>query len=245
MLTLLKYSFLALGGIPWLLLCYLLLSFISHLFLPALPDFWARTATGAWGLFSSVFALFFLPWGVINQGIDNLRLLYQQIPVKPVYLVASHLIILFAVTLLFLAAWAFFAGYSSTLMPYGVTMLVAVNIFSFGLSATALGTGILMLVVVLLIGKERIPGLVEFGTFFLAICLLLFQFRPNLFDLAALLAIPLVGLTEGAAIAGGLLLQTPWNMAWRNIIQISAVLILQFFSLTYMLSGKIDVHDAR
>lgn len=242
MLTLLKYSFLALGGMPWLLLCYLLLSFASHLFLPALPDFWARTAAGAWGLFSTVAGVFFLPRRVINQGLDNLRLLYQQIPVKPVCLVASHFIIVFAVTSLFLTGWAFFAGFSSTLMPYGVNLLVVVNIFSFALSATALGAGILMLVVVLVIGKERIPNLIEFGTFFLAICLLLFQFRPNIFDLAVLLTIPLAGLTEGAAVAGYFLLQTPWNIAWRNIIQISAVLILQFISLTYMLSGKIDVH---
>jgi len=56
-----------------------------------------------------------------------------------------------------------------------------------------------------------------------------------------LVTAPVAGLTEGFVLAGDILLQTPWNELRRNVIITTAALILQYMSLTYLLSGRTDV----
>lgn len=236
--TLLKHSFLAQGAKPRLLLCYLLYSLSSHLFLPALPHFWRTAFLGVWVLFT-----FFVFLIVIIPSLGETELLslpYQQIPVKPAYLVATQALMVFHNMLLFVAARFFFALDTPLLLPDGFTLPAAANILSFGLYATAISIGILMLLLSLSTKKEPFAALIFYAAICLIFYLLLFHITPDPLDIARLFATPLFDLAEGSAATSNSWLQAPLGLARRNILQLIVVLILQGVSLTCLLSGKID-----
>ena len=237
--ALLKYSFLALGSRLWLLVIYLLFSLTSHLFAPALPEYLRQSAMlGVWFLLSLINITFIFDVA-FGQGITLLYLPYQQIPQGPSKLIAAHFVMAFTVVLIFIASWVSFHPFASTLMPGGVTLLAAANIFSFGLYVTSISMFTLMFVLSGYAARGQsgaaLPG---FTTVFLVIYLLVFQANLNLLGLVTA---PVAGLTEGFVLAGDILLQTPWNELRRNVIITTAALILQYMSLTYLLSGRTDV----
>lgn len=234
---LLKHSFLAQGVKPRLLWCYLLYSLSSHLLLPVLPHFWRAVFQGVWVLFT-----FFVFFFVIIHSLGETELLslpYQQIPVKPAFLVATQVLLIFNNMFFFLAARFFFALDTPLLLPDGFTLAAAANILSFGLYATAISIGIVMLPLSLSTKKEPFAALIFYAAIGLIFYLLLFHIAPDPLDVARLLSTPLFDLPEGSAAAGSWL-QAPWSAAWRNIFHLTIVLFLQIISLTWLLSGKID-----
>ncbi|MCL5982585.1 MAG: hypothetical protein M1571_08780 [Firmicutes bacterium] len=234
--ALLKYSFLALGSRLWFLVIYLLFSLISHLFAPALPGFWRSLMLGVWFLFSSI--NFMIIWDVIfSRGMNLLHLQYQQIPQGLGKLIVSHLVMVFTVISIVITSWTTFSPFASTLMPGGVSLLVAANIFSFSLYLTSISLFIIMLGFAIAAAKEKhIAALLRSLVLFL-IGLLLFQADLNLLGIVA---VPLDGLQQGFVLAGDALLQTPWDTIWRNVIITTAALILQYMSLIYLLGGGVD-----
>ncbi|MBT9173279.1 MAG: hypothetical protein DDT21_01673 [Syntrophomonadaceae bacterium] len=237
--ALLKYSFLALGGRLFILVIYLLFSLATHLFVPALPEFLRQSALLVVWFILSFINFMIIVAIVTGRGLTLLHTQYQQIPHGPGKLIASHLVTAFAVVSIFITAWVSFYPFASNLMPAGATLLVAVNIFSFSLYVASISLIVLMLGLALhTVGRQRGAAFLAFSAMFLVICLLVFP--VNLNPLGLVWA-PIAGLTEGTAIPGDTLLQTPWDAAWRNIILTTAALILQYMSLTYLLSGRIDV----
>jgi len=238
--VLLKYFFLALGGRLWFLIFYLLFSLASHLFAPALPEFLRQSAMLGVGFLLSFIAFMIIIEVVFSRGTTLLNLPYQQIPQGPGKLVASHLVMVFTVVLIFIASWVSFYPFASTLLPGGVNLPAAANIFSFSLYVTSISLVILMLVLSFLTaaGERLGAAFLGFSAVFLVIYLLVFPVNLNLLGLVIA---PVVGLTEGFVLAGDTLLQTPWNAAWRNVIITTAALLLQYLSLTYLLNGNIDV----
>lgn len=236
--ALVKYSFLALGGRLWFLVIYLLFSLASHLFAPGLPYFWRSAMLGIWYLLSLINYLTIIEV-VFGRGITLLGLPYQQIPQNPGNLVASHLVMAFTVASIFITSWVSFYPFAYVLMPGGVTLLAAVNIFSFSLYFTSISLILLMLCLANAATRgTRGATFLGFSAMFLAIYLLVIPVNLNLIGLAGA---PIFALTEGTAIAGDILLQTHWHTARWDIILITAVLILQYTSLTYLLSGRVDV----
>lgn len=238
--ALIKYSFLALGSRLWFLVIYLLFSLTSHLFAPALPEFLRQSVMLAVWFLLMVINLIFILDVVFGRGITLLYLPYQQIPQGPGKIVASHLVMVFTVALIFIAFWVSFHPFASTLMPGGATLLAAANIFSFGLYATSFSMITLMLFLsgYAAAGGRSCAAFLGFSAVFLVIYLLVFQVNLNLLGLVTA---PVAGLTEGFILAGDILLQTPWNELRRNVIITTATLILQYMSLTYLLSGRVDV----
>ena len=237
--ALIKYSFLALGSRLWFLATYLLFSLTSHLFAPLLPEFLRQSAMlGVWFLLSLI--NFILIFDVaFGRGITLLYLPYQQIPQGPGKLLASHLVMVFTVILIFMASWVSFYPFVTTLMPGGVTLLAAANIFSFGIYVSSIS----LITIMLVLSGYAARGLhgatlLGYSAVFLVIYLLVYQVNLNLLGL---IAAPVAGLTEGFVLAGDTVLQTPWNALWRNVIITTAALILQYMSLTYLLSGRTDV----
>ena len=237
--ALLKYSFLALGGRLFILVIYLLFSLATHLFVPALPEFLRQSALLVVWFILSFINFMIIVAIVTGRGITLLYPQYQQIPHGPGKLVASHLVMAFAVVSIFIAAWVSFYPFALNLMPAGATLLVAVNIFSFSLYVASISLIVLMLALALYtVGRQRGAAFLAFSAMFLVIYLLVFP--VNLNPLGLVWA-PIAALTEGTAIPGDTLLQTPWDAAWMNIILTTAALILQYMSLTYLLSGRVDV----
>ena len=238
--ALLKYSFLAISSRLFILVIYLLFSLTSHLFAPALPEYLRQSAMlGVWFFLSLINYIIIIFDVAFVRGITLLYLPYQQIPQKPGKLVASHLVMAFAVVSIFIAAWVSFYPFASVLMPDGATLLAVANIFSFSLYVASISLIVLMLGLALhTVGRQRGAAFLAFSAMFLVIYLLVFP--VNLNPLGLVWA-PMAGLTEGFVLAGDTLLQTPWDAAWRNIILTTAALILQYMSLTYLLSGRVDV----
>jgi len=238
--ALLKYSFLALGSRLWFLVIYLLFSLTSHLFAPVLPEHLRQSAMlGGWFILSYInFMIIFN--ASFGRGITLLCLPYQLIPQGASKLIASHLVMAFTVVLIFIVSWVSFYPFASTLMPGGVTLLVAANVFSFSLYFTSISMVTLMLLLPFLAAARDRLGIAFQGLLasFAVIYLLVVQVDLNLFGLVV---VPLAGLTEGAVIGGVSLLQTPWNTLWKNLSITTAVLFLQFMSLTYLLNGRVDL----
>ena len=227
--ALLKYSFLALGSRLWFLVIYLLFSLTSHLFAPALSGFWRSLMLGVWFIISSINFKIILEV-IFARGINLLHPLYQQIPQKQRKLIASHLVMVFTVIALVIASWASFFPFASTLMPGGITIQVAANIFSYSLYITSISLFIIILGLAIATAIERhVAPLLRSSTLLVVICLLLFQVNLNIFGLVSA---PVTGLAESTAIASDSLLQTPWNTLWKNLSITTAVLLLQFMSLT-------------
>lgn len=223
-----------------MLLSYLLFSFSSHLLLPALPDFLQGVITGVWSLFSLCVLIYVLPVIFFDRGTDLLKLPYRQIPVKPFFLIACHVVFVFATKFISLTAWVFFVLFTPVMLPNIVNLLSAVNIFSLGLFATAISVSFTMFSFLFFNRKEFLSALLVFAALCLVVYLLLFQVSLDLLDILGLLAIPPFGLPEAIAFAGVNLLQTPWETAWSDIMLLMAALLLQCTSLTCMLSGKVD-----
>lgn len=228
------------GGRPLVLLGYLLFSFSSHLLLPALPDFLQGVITGVWSLFSLCVLIYVLPGIFIDRGTDFLKLPYRQIPVKPVFLIAYHVVFIFATKFISLTAWVFFVLFTPATLPNNVNLLSAVNIFSLGLFATAISLGFTMFTFLFFNRKEFLSTLLVFAALCLVVYLLLFQISLDLRDILGLLIITPFGLPEATAFASVNLLQTPWGTAWSDIMLLMAALLLQCTSMTCMLSGKVD-----
>jgi hypothetical protein len=239
--ALLKYSFLALGNRLWYLAIYLLFSLTSHLFAPALPEFLRQSAMlGVWFLLSVINIMIFMDV-VFFRGNALASLQYQQSPQKPGKLITSHLMMVCSIALLFIASWVSFYPFAYTLLPGGVTLPAIANIFAFSLYFGSISLIILMLAHSFLAaaGNQFGAALLGFLTIILAIYLLIFHADLNP---SGLVTAPIADLTEGAAIAGGSLLQTPWNVALRNIFITTSALILQYIGLTYLLNGRIDMN---
>ncbi len=223
----------------WLLLGYLALSLASNLVEGTAI---AKYLTGPWWAVSLMGMGFMVLDVFWVKGMEILSPLYQQIPRKPIELLVCHFTVAFGCVLLFLVSYTTFAWHGSSLMPDGFSWLVALNILSLSLYTTALGLAILSVLVLFAVNKDRWPRIASLLGVAVVTYLLALHVGSGILTLIELASSPMAGLTAyGEIIIADSVLHAPWDIGVTNVAQVSFLLLLQGGTLTYLLSGRVDV----